>query len=965
MLSFCLLPVNPGLAQTIALSHQAWSTEEGLRDTGGVHQILQSADGYLWLATEGGAARFDGATFLLLRHETEPAFTSNDISSIAQDSNGSLWFGTADGLVKSDGSSFRRFSEQDGLPSATILSLAASSDGVLLVLTSAGLAQREGSRFRTLPDIGAAVSSVARVQDGSLKIFSDRGMYTLRGGLLATPKSSAPESGEQAGPDGRLCVWTDSQVSLEDGSRVRNLRTGKELPGGRVNAVLVDADGVAWIGLSHGLFRLARGANAKPEPIAPLQSDSVLSLLEDREGNLWIGTESSGLHTLRPRAFRGEPAAANERVVAVVTAADGTPWFGTRDSGIFAIRHGSAQAPPVELTSKVVLSLVPGAHNDLWVGTPDGLNHLQGNAAERFTSANGLPDDFVRSLLVDARGSVWAGTRRGLVRLERGVITTFTRSDGLGSDSIGPLLDSRAGAGTANDLWIGTAAGLSHLHDGRMESFVPPAPANAIVTALAQDASGAVWAGLHDAGLSRFSSGRFTPIRAPGLPTEIDALVLDRDNFLWIRTLRGVYRAPLAALSRCADTGGGCDAPLAYYGAADGLPSDSIAGEGSPALWLGKGGELWLATRRGIAIADLPHLHVNTLPPPVVIERFIVDDLSHTLSTDALKIESGHRRYVFEYAGLSYTLPAKNHYRYMLEGFDRGWVDAGTTRTASYTSLPPRHYRFRVQAANNDGVWNESGAALAFQILPPFYRRWWFYVLVAAAAGLLIFAILRLRERAVQRRFNLVLDERNRMAREIHDTLAQDFVSVSLQIDLAAQMLKANKTMEAATQLQHTRKLVKEGLEAARQSIWNLRANTAQDSLPTRLSALVRRSGSATLETHLRMGGAYRKLAQSLEDEVLRIAQEGLSNIVRHANASRADIELHYDRDKLLLKVRDNGHGFSAAEASRRDGHYGLQGMRERAATLDALLTIASEPGQGTSLSLMVPIAVAEEAQVL
>jgi signal transduction histidine kinase len=268
-----------------------------------------------------------------------------------------------------------------------------------------------------------------------------------------------------------------------------------------------------------------------------------------------------------------------------------------------------------------------------------------------------------------------------------------------------------------------------------------------------------------------------------------------------------------------------------------------------------------------------------------------------------------------------------------------------------------------VQAQNNDGVWNETGAELRFHILPPIYKRWWFYILVLVAIASLAVTIFQLRLRAVQRRFALVLNERNRMAREIHDTLAQDFVSVSLQLDIASQMLRASNVEQARSQLEATRSLVKQALEAARQSIWNLRANAAEGSLPTRLAALMKRYAETEHPPRLKIGGAYRELRSDLEDDVFRVAQESLSNAYHHSAATEVLIQLHYDPNALRLNVRDNGRGFSPEAAKSLDGHYGLRGMQERATSIHAMLTIVSNPEDGTTVTLVVPLAGKENSQ--
>ena len=964
-------------------SHQAWSTEEGLPEAS-VHQVFQSLDGYLWLATEGGVARFDGSAFRVLRHETDPAFVSNDISAIVQDSSGVLWFGTADGLVQSRGSALRRFSERDGLPSSAVNSLAAAADGSLLVLTSRGLVRFDGATFKPLRATSGTILSLQATSDGTVWLLTSEGVQRYARGAIsaqALPAAVLANSGGdrtilglQFGPRG--AVWTRSarsiSVTLPGFERV--LQTGRDLPSSRITSLYVDRQGTGWIGTSRGLFSLEPGLKAMVQAVDPLRGESILSIVEDREGNLWIGTETSGLHALRPRKFRSEPAATGESVTAGVRASDGMDWFGTRADGVRRIRDGIAEQPvPIEsLTSPVILSMARGDHEDVWVGTPDGLNQIVGKRVRQYTSSNGLPDDFVRSVLVDSRGTLWAGSRRGLARIDGTRITTLTRADGLGSDSIGPLLESMATASrgarpdaqSSPELWVGTSAGLSHVQGSHIENFSPyEDPAKDVVSAIAQENDGSLWVGLHGEGLSRFANGHFTPIRSPAIPSEVTSLFVDHQGYLWLRGASGVFHVALAALHACANQPTNCSLAVANYGVADGMPSDAAPVQGMASIWSAGSGELWFATPKGIAVADPAHLPFNSTPPPVVIERFVVDESDVRLGSEDTQIGTGHNRYTFDYAALSYTLPSKNRYRYMLEGFDRNWVDAGTVRMASYTSLPPREYRFRVRAQNNDGVWNETVAELTFHILPPIYKRWWFYILVLFTIAALAAAVFQLRVRAVQRRFALVLNERNRMAREIHDTLAQDFVSVSLQLDIASQMLRTSNVEQAKTQLEATRRLVKDGLEAARQSIWNLRANTAKHSLPARLTALMNRYADSENPPRLKIGGAYRRLAAPVEDDVLRIAQEGVANAYRHSVATEVLVQLHYDPNTLRLSIRDNGRGFSPEAANGMAGHYGLRGMQERATSLGATLTIVSSPEEGSAVTLLLPLAGKEDSQ--
>ncbi len=895
----------------IPLAHQSWSTEEGLPQAS-VHAILQSRDRFLWLATEGGAVRYDGVSFRIYNHASDPViFPSNDVTSLAQDHAGNLWLGTADGLVEDSDDTFQRFAEADGLPASSILALSLDPGGHLLVQTEAGTAASDGHHFH--------------------------------------PEDSAVNTRTLRGPDGTNWSWTPRLVR----AGTSEWHVGQQLPGVRAQALFIDRQGTGWIGTNRGLVTVSPG-QPNATPIKDLGANSILSLLEDAEGDMWVGTETSGLHALRPRKFRQQPGLEDEEISCGTTASDGSVWIGTREDGLRRIRVNSVDRPVTNdaLTSPIILAIAAGHKSDLWVGTPDGLNHIESTGrVTRFTSSDGLPDDLIRSLLVAPDGTVWVGTRRGLAHLVDGRIDAMTRAQGLGSDLIGTLF-ARDG-----EVWAGTLTGVSVLTRSGIRNYGRPEGLTSnLITSFATDPAGHLWVATRDAGLFLFDRTHFIHLTTPNLPDKLFSLLTDPAGSLWLRSDRGILRVQTSSLLTCALTRQ-CQPAPSLFGTEDGLPSAELVPNGDPAAWPTPSGDLWFATRKGVAIASPAALPVNPLPPPVVIERFLVDSDEEPIHTSSPSIPSGHARYTFDFAALSFVAPSKVLYQSRLEPFDSAWSPISPRRNASYTNLPPGLYTFRVRAANNDGVWNDIGASIHFRVLPPFYRRWWFILLVVLAFAALAVLLYRLRVKRLQRGFDAVLAERNRIAREIHDTLAQDFVGVSLQLDLVSRMLARDKTTEAATQLQATRTYVKAGLEQARQSIWNLRADIAHDSLPTRITALVKQVAEDTPTLKAKIGGAYRILPLSIEDEVVRIVGEAISNAQRHAQASAIRIDVNYAQDKLLVHIEDDGVGFHLPAGLAKPGHYGLRGMEERAATIHAQLTLTSAPGEGTRLDLRVPIA--------
>jgi signal transduction histidine kinase/ligand-binding sensor domain-containing protein len=937
--------------------HQSWSTENGLPQNS-VHQILQTKDGYLWIATEGGLSRFDGLTFKTFTQESDQAFTSDDICCLAQDSRGSLWVGTADGLLQYSGGEFRRFSVRDGLPSSAIEAVAVASDGGLLVLTGDGVARWDGKTFVSLPSSGATRPSAVGSAGGEILLANSSGVRAFRNGDVL-PGSSYPNSpsGRVEGiggvPGGGFWVRTRSSIAAVQGDHQRTWTAGAELPGSRVESFLADSQGNFWAGTNKGLVSIGPSGMV-PEVQREIGTSAVLSIFQDREDNLWVGTETAGLHVLRPQKFRTLPELGDHAITAGTEAVGGAVWVGTNGDGIDRWQSGVVEHFSTRngLASDVVLTVAADRKGGVWIGTADGLNHVQNSKVETFTSADGLPDDFVRSLLVDDDDSLWIGTRRGLAHWQVGHFKVWTRAEGLQSDLVGALLKVSDG-----DVWIGTLDGLSRLHDGVIKTYTTKDGLSGnVITSLLHDASGALWIGTKGNGLTRWANNRFTPLQGPDLPGVVNALLVDARGYLWISSTHGITRVLIEDLNACGASPE-CILRVNTFGYSDGMPTDEASGIGHPSAWMTSDGMLWFGTRKGVAIVD-PNRLSETLPaPPTVIERFIVDGSDLNPSVEGQEIPPGRSRFDFEYAGLSFAETAKVRYRYMLEGFDKNWTLAGSRRIASYTNLPPGHYRFRVQTADDNGVWSETGASLSFHIQPPFYRRVWFYALVLAAIAAIIALLYRLRVRRLRSQFDAVLSERTRIAREIHDTLAQGFVGVSVQLEVTSQLLAQSQVAAAHQQLDQTRALVRQGLADARRSIWELRATTAQDALPVQLTRQVEQAAQGHFTSSVEIGGTYRVLSSELEREVLRIAQEGLTNIVRHADASHVSVSLRYHSSLVVLSIADDGRGFNSSDDSLlHGGHFGLQGMRERAAQIGARLQIESFPGKGTTLILEVPV---------
>jgi signal transduction histidine kinase/ligand-binding sensor domain-containing protein len=968
--------LDPATALT-SYARQTWVMENGLPQNT-ITALLQTQDGFLWIGTESGLVRFDGYGFQVFDHNSDAAIPGNDICCLLEGPDGALWVGTSEGLARWQKGKFRAYSTRDGLPGNGIRALARTSDGQFLVYTDQGTARLVGDKFQSPAALlsqgfpgTVATSGVGAIWMGSpLRAEAAASLFKHIEEQAGLQKESI-EFYALLGPDERV-IASRSTLVVTRGDRVlTQLHAGKELPGSRIQALLADRQGALWIGMNRGLARLSAGKLQVFPATDSLGNESVLSLLEDREGNLWIGSESGGLHILREQRFKtiGVREGLNsDATTAIVEDPTGTLWIGTQGAGLNALPAGIPTGKVRTVTlqnglmSDVILSLAAAPNGDIWVGTPDGLNRIRGNRVDAFTSADGLPDDFIRSLLVDRDESLWIGTRRGLVhwtgadghapdlRSQTGM-QVLTQANGLGSNTVGALAHDANG-----DLWVATFAGLSRLHKGQITSFTTANGLSSnVVTALLPRSTGAMLIGTQDHGLNIWNGEKFAPVTGAGLDQiTIHAILDDQNGHLWFATENGIARCD------CADIKNGFSHWI-EFGTADGLRSKETAANSHPSAVRSKDGHLWFATPRGVVEVDPTHFPVNSIVPPVVVERFAVDDVDQPLagSDSGPRVAAGHVHFQFDYAGLSFTAPLKVRYRYRLEGFDKDWTDAGMRRTAYYTNIPPGQYTFRVQAANNDGVWNTTGASFAFELRPHFYQTTWFYLLLLTAVALGIFLLLKRRLRMAEREFQAVLGERSRIAREIHDTLAQGYVGISVQLEMLAELLRQHKVDAAAKQLDTTRGYVREGLADARQSIWALRTqDSGETTLPVKIGRLAESAGGGGLTAQFNVFGAYRPLQAEKEREMLRIAQEAIHNVKKHAGAKELLVHLKYEPATIELEVRDDGIGGAQdRHSSTLHGGFGMTGMRERASAIGGTLDVISIEGQGTTVRLRVPAA--------
>lgn len=747
--------LNPDLALT-QYSHRVWMSdqqEQGLPQNS-VFSVVQTRDGYLWLATQEGLVRFDGARFVVFNSRNTPEIRHNDVWKLLEDRAGTLWIATrGGGLTRYKDGAFSNISKSEGLPDDTVQSIWEGPDGSIWAGTrSAGLAHLQEGRWTVygekegLPK--GAIFALGGDNEGNLWIGTDGGglarfrdgQFTRYGSAEGLPHNTVYALLSDA--DGELWIGTGTGLAYLKDQKFKTFRVKDGLSNDNVRALFRDRAGNLWIGTDGGgINRYAAGRFSALTSKHGLSNDSIGAIHEDREGSLWIGTDAGGLNRLKDNKFVSYSSVeglSDDNARSVLEDRDGSLWIGTF-GGLNRYSQGrfTHLGKKDGLSSDVILSLLQDRAGNLWAGTLDGgLNKISEGNIRVYGRAQGLGNDTVLALHEDLEGAVWVGTRSGgLHRLQNDRFERYTTEQGLSSNDVRVIRSDGEGG-----LWIGTlGGGVNHYKDGTFAALTKKdGLSNDLVLSLHQDRKGALWIGTFGGGLNRYERGMWTVYSTQNglFDDAIFQILEDEHGRLWMSSNRGVFSVEKAQLEAYAQ--GRIDrVQSTAYGKADGMKSNECNGAHQPAGWKGRDGRLWFPTIRGVSVIDPAHIPVNTVPPPVLMEQLIVDEKSVPLSPDP-QLPPGRRKLEFHYTALSYLAPEQVQFRYKLEGFDQDWVNGGHKRTAYYTNIPPGEYRFRVAASNNDGLWNEEGAALAFELQPYFYQSRAFYLVYLLVAGSLV-----------------------------------------------------------------------------------------------------------------------------------------------------------------------------------------------------------------------------------
>jgi ligand-binding sensor domain-containing protein/signal transduction histidine kinase len=960
--------------------HRIWQSQQGLPQ-GGILQIFQTRQGYLWLATQTGLVRFDGVRFQEAEDVIPGVPPNLSARSALEDSQGRLWVGSNEsGIYRIGPDGVKQYTVAQGLPSNVIQCLVQRRDGVVWVCTENGLARmdisRDEPRIETIQ--GLAIENVRTAcEDASGSLWvggdgSDLAVQSENGGrFISLPLKGIPGS---ASVRALLCdgdtVWagtSDGLIRIRGNGRGNDAGNDQRLFGVKdgladsfVFSLAQGSDRTIWVGTREGFSRMRGGTLDSFHPQDGLSQSTAMAMFEDREGTLWVGTKR-GLNQFVDG--RGVPYTVSEGLPSneagpVLEDRAGTVWAGTLDRGLarFDGQEFRSLTTRDGLASNTVFALAEDRDGSLWVGTQNGLNQLRGGrVVETYTIQRGLPGNTIRTLYQDRAGVLWAGTEKGLAALRGGRFEAVPPSVSTNPPwgAIVALSEDREG-----HLVIATDRGVYQgLPDGFREIKFNGAAIRP-VNALYRDADGLVWMGLNGGGLRLLTSTPSGSEITSFLPRdglydgEIYGIVRDDQDRLWMACSRGIFSVPRGELRQFA-AGKIKKVTSAAYSPMD--AQRVIEGQSgvAPVLSKGRDGRLWFATIRGLLMLDPSHWQREATPPLVVIENPIVN--GHSERPDRIgQLAPGQKNIEFNYAGLAYYVPARLRFRYMLEPYDRDWIDAGNRREAFYTNLPPGPFRFRVTACNADNLCNEQGATVAFYLAPRFYQHAWFWPLVAMAIAGLGWLVYQLRIRRLRERYDLILAERSRIARELHDTLIQGFSGITMAMQALAGRVRSSQERET---LEDIIRDAATCLRETRQSVAGLRAgHDAESGLATAIGSAAREiTDTKDVRLKLKLEKVPGKLPAEVEYNLLRIASEAISNSVKHSGARNIDVTLESTPEALRLSVHDDGSGLGKDGSALRPGHYGIIGMKERATQIGAHLQLLSEPGHGTTVSVVLP----------
>jgi ligand-binding sensor domain-containing protein/signal transduction histidine kinase len=950
----------------IPITH--WGTDEGL-GPGQVMAICQTREGYLWFGSTEGLMRFDGVRCTVFDARNTPELRANGVMALYEDRQGWLWIGTSGGGLacrRPDGR-FLVYGKAEGLANEQISVMAEDASGRLWVGTDGGgLFEFLNGGFRAFSGNTNLPSSFIRAlvpaAQGGLWVGSNSRLCRIHDGHVdVNVADSGPEPTDTPVllADTKGTLWAGGGGGLFRLDQRRFTQVGRESNLLRIQTLCFGVAERLWIGTVNGLARLDGNELSRLTTDQGLSGNLISEVFRDREGSIWIGNDVPGVDQIRFNRFASlstRQGLSHPITTSIYEDREGALWIGTHQ-GVNKYAHGQLTqwAKRDGLSANLVFSVFEDAKAGIWIGTESGLNHFVDGKFRIFRTRDGLPSAIVWCLYRDPSGVMWAGTRKGLVKIREDSFEVFNHDNsGLSHDDVRAICED-----TAGQLWVGTSYGLNRFENGRFVSHVnsgPDQPLN-VVLALHADRNGDLWIGTMEQGLLRYRNGTFTSFtRDNGLHDNLIYRILEDDgDNLWMSCNRGIFRVSKAELNAVAD-GKSARIQCTVFGKSDGLLSTECNGTVQPAGWKARDGRLWFPTTKGVAVIDPQHLPHNQYAPPVVIEEVTLNGKA-VVPSPTLEIGPDINSVEIRYSALSYVAPELVRFKYRLEGLDPDWLPVTSERVARYTHLPAGRFRFRVAACNNDGVWNETGATLAFHVIPPWWRTVWFATLaILAFAGFVggtarLVTVRRYRRRMAELEHQHALErERSRIARDMHDGLGSDLVKISMLGEIAES--QSNHPEALRPRLLKITQTARDAVRNMDEIVWAVNPkNDTVENLANYLCQFAREhleDSPTALSLDVPPNLPDFPLRAEVRHNLFLMVKEALNNAVKHAQAAEVWLRVNTDGNALRIEVEDNGCGMAEPSTDRK-GH-GMENLQNRTVQIGGQLEVQSRPGQGTKI---------------
>lgn len=954
---------------------RVWQTDEGLPQNS-VTAVAQTPDGYLWVGTRGGLARFDGVRFTIPEMPALAHLKETPINVLSVTRDGSLWIGSdGAGLTRLHAGGVARFRQADGLADDQVQCLLETRDGALWVGSETGLTRLRDGRVTNFshrePLHNNSVKALCEDANEMIRIATVTGLVSIdsEGAVSTNNFGLGPVAGilkaVWADRLGRLWVGaTDGLICFTDGER-GSFTANKTFPEKITTAIHEDRFGQLWIGTYGGLTRWQDGRPSAWWLNKTGISDVVNTIFEDREQNLWVGGRD-GLYRLSPTRFvtlTTQDGLSYNNVTSVCEDRNGVMWFGTWGGGVnrWENEQFTAITETNGLSHDTVLSLWPARDGRLWVGldltrpqSSGPLDRLTAGLQNDFPGPNQLIPAPIRVVYEDRHRTVWVGTTRGLNALRGGRTETYTLTNGLGGTNITAICESRA-----ERLWVGTEAGLSVAADEQFTKFQPSRLLPPVsVSALFEDAATNLWVGTRGKGISRITGNKVTNYTTrDGLFTdEIFEILEDDLGYLWMTSRRGIFRVSRRQFDDF-DAGRSTQINCTVFGREDGLATVQCNGIAKPAGWKNPDGRLWFATIRGVVTVE-PRIRLNDLAPTVVVEEVVVDQQAVRPpeagrgAGEAVVVPPGGGRLEIHYTALSLQSPEKNRFKYRLADFDLEWVEAGHQRIAYYNNVPPGRYQFEVLACNNDGVWSKQAARLTLHIEPHFWQTWWFRAaLVALPIGIVIL-IYRARVERLRELENL----RIRIASDLHDDVGSRLTKVAMMTELADREMPTSAP--GKNHILNISRTVRDITRAMDETVWTI--NPRNDTVENLANYIFHYAQEYFQDTNIR---CRLDLPPDLPDEkmsteerhhLFMAVKEALNNILKHAAATEVHIALKIVDKTMVIAISDNGRGYHTLTPDPTGD--GMRNMRRRLEKIGGRFSITRPAGGGTLVTMRLPV---------